>query len=130
MRSPAQVRLYEASYEAHFARARELAYHGLGWADAEATLLAAVLGSGVCRALGSVFLRSNRIGDAGAKVLAAAIGDAAALPCLRRFNLARNAIGEAGSAALRAAAAAAPERPVVLILTDSEAREQPDQKFV
>ena len=100
---PLTIALYEASFAKHFGLARELAYHENRWTDDDAKLVAAVLASGACTSLVSIFMRNNRIGDAGAKALALALSREA-LPSLQRVNLQGNReLGEEGVAALHAA---------------------------
>ncbi|EOD38905.1 hypothetical protein EMIHUDRAFT_224042 [Emiliania huxleyi CCMP1516] len=100
---PLVKRLYEVAFKEQFGKATELVYDSLGWGDAEAAQLAAVLASGAAPRLEILYLEGNKIGDEGCKALAAALGKEGAAPRLERLWLHGNQIGDEGCKALAAA---------------------------
>jgi hypothetical protein len=124
---PLTTKLYEASFAAHFGRARELAYHSLKWGDAEGRAVATMLASGACASLTNIFMTDNQMGDDGAHALAAVLADSRLLPRIERVTLSKNPIGPEGAAALRAAVHDRPR--IVLVLTAEDAARHPDPRF-
>ncbi|EOD05795.1 hypothetical protein EMIHUDRAFT_466011 [Emiliania huxleyi CCMP1516] len=100
---PLVTRLYKDAFEEQFGKATELRYVRLGWGDAEAAQVAAVLASGAAPDLKELYLGYNQIGDEGCNTLAAALGKEGAAPRLEELYLSYNKIGDEGCKALTAA---------------------------
>ena len=101
---PLVARLYKAAFDEMFGKATDLFYSNLGWGDAGAAQLAAVLASGAAPRIETLWLDGNQIGDEGCKALAAAIGKKGALPRLEKLVLARARITDEGRRVLATAA--------------------------
>ena len=69
---PTVAALYRTAFEEHVRETKFFIFEGMGWADAEAVLVAQLIQSGILSGLVRVSLKDNRIGDEGAR----ALGDA------------------------------------------------------
>ena len=101
--------MYRRAFEARVGAAEDLNYMSLGWGDEEAKVVAGALGTAA--ACRELELNDNRIGDEGMAALAASLR-AGAAPQLAFLDLYGNRIGDEGAAALAASlrAGAAPPR--------------------
>ena len=94
---PLVAELYKNGFTNRFGAATVLQYSQMGWGDAEAKTLGALIGAGTCSNLTKLHLGGNLIGDHGAAGLAKGL---ACTPLLKELVLTGNAIGNDGASAL------------------------------
>jgi len=116
---PLAKRLYEAAFDEQFGKATDLFYSNLGWGDAGAAQLAAVLASGAAPRIETLWLDGNQIGDEGCKALAATLEEGIA-PLLEKLYLFHNKIGDEGCKALAAALKEGAAPSLKLLVVDNE----------
>ncbi len=103
---PRVAQLYRQSFWNLLGTTAVLSFTHVGWGDEEAKQVATVLASGALRALTSLLLSANDIGDQGMRALATAIEDAD-LPQLTRVDVADKPRASAEAAAAVQAAVTA-----------------------
>ena len=90
--------LYGAAFETQMGKAIQLDYGGLEWGDAEMMLITKVASSGAMAKLERLYLRDNKVEDAGMSSFSDAIA-AGALSNLTVLTLDENKIGDVGMTA-------------------------------